>query len=205
MTNKTQKIIAGNYYNKHVSKNKFVVYLLNNYKNKLQKLIANIPSESIFEIGSGEGYTMEYLLQTIQPKVVVGSDLDFGIVQEARSLTNQRDWIISDVENIPLLDRTFGLVIALEVLEHVTDPKRALAEMARISSEYILISVPWEPIWRLLNILRMKYLYDLGNTPGHLHNWTLSGIRKLVSQEFKVVKVNISFPWIFIFARKYDG
>ena len=41
-----------------------------------------------------------------------------------------------------------------------------LAEMARVASRWLLVSVPREPLWRALNMARGAYLRDLGNTPG---------------------------------------
>ena len=38
-----------------------------------------------------------------------------------------------EVERLQFADKEFELVAATEVLEHVTDPERALAEMARVA------------------------------------------------------------------------
>ena len=42
----------------------------------------------------------------------------------------------------------------MEVLEHVPDPAAVLGEMARVSSRWLLVSVPREPLWRGLNMAR---------------------------------------------------
>ena len=49
-----------------------------------------------------------------------------------------------------------------------TFPTRSgtLAEMARCAERHLLVSVPREPLWRMLNMARGSYWSALGNTPG---------------------------------------
>jgi len=63
-------------------------------------------------------------------------------------------------------DDEFDMACAIEVLEHVPDPRQTLSEMARVARRWLLVSVPREPLWRVLNMARGAYLRDLGNTPG---------------------------------------
>ncbi len=51
----------------------------------------------------------------------------------------------------------FELASAIEVLEHVPDPEHTLAEMARCAARHLLVSVPREPLWRMLNMARGAY------------------------------------------------
>ena len=60
-------------------------------------------------------------------------------------------------ENLPFADDEFELATAIEVLEHVPDPEHTLAEMARCASTHLLVSVPREPLWRMLNMARGAY------------------------------------------------
>ena len=56
----------------------------------------------------------------------------------------------------------------LEVLEYLGNPKVALQELFRVYCKYVLISVPYESLWSILNILRGKYVKCLGNTLGYI-------------------------------------
>ncbi len=58
------------------------------------------------------------------------------------------------------------------MLEHVPDPEHTLSEMARCAQRHLLVSVPREPLWRMLNMARGAYWSALGNTPGHLNHWS---------------------------------
>jgi hypothetical protein len=91
--------------------------------------------------------------------------------------------------------------MAIEVLEHVMDTDAALAELVRVSRGEMVLSVPREPIWRVANMARGKYLADLGNTPGHVQHWSRRGFAELVGSQLEVVSVSTPFPWTMIEAR----
>ena len=103
-----------------------------------------------------------------------------------------------EVERLEFADGEFELVAATEVLEHVTDPERALAEMARVAGRHLLVSVPHEPLWRALNMARGAYLRQLGNTPGHLNHWTRRSFVSLLGRYGEVVEVRAPFPWTML-------
>ena len=94
------------------------------------------------------------------------------------------------------------MTVVLEVLEHLEDPDSALKELSRVSSKYCLVSVPQEPLWRILNICRLKYLSNFGNTPGHLNHWSKNQFVEFVGKYFKVKKIKLSLPWIIVLAKK---
>ena len=56
-------------------------------------------------------------------------------------------------------------------------PSTRVAEMARCAERHLLVSVPREPLWRMLNMARGAYWSDLGNTPGHLNHWSRRVVR----------------------------
>ncbi len=86
-----------------------------------------------------------------------------------------------EAENLPFAAGEFDLVTAIEVLEHVPDPVHTLAEMARCAERHLLVSVPREPLWRMLNMARGAYWRELGNTPGHLNHWSRRSFVRLLA------------------------
>ena len=54
-----------------------------------------------------------------------------------------------DIENLSFEDNSFDLIMSLEVLEHTYNPIKAISEIKRVSSKYILITVPYEPFFTL--------------------------------------------------------
>ena len=87
------------------------------------------------------------------------------------------------------------------MLEHVPDPEHTLAEMARCAERHLLVSVPREPLWRMLNMARGAYWSELGNTPGHLNHWSRRSFVRLLSRHGEVVEVRSPFPWTMLLVR----
>jgi 2-polyprenyl-3-methyl-5-hydroxy-6-metoxy-1,4-benzoquinol methylase len=96
---------------------------------------------------------------------------------------------------LPFADSEFDLAAAIEVLEHVPDPEGTVAEMARVASRHLLVSVPREPLWRVLNVARGAYLRDLGNTPGHVNHFSRRAFVSLLVRHGRLVSVRTPFPW----------
>lgn len=103
--------------------------------------------------------------------------------------------LIGDATGVPLTDKSFDTVLLTEVLEHVDEPLRVLEETRRIAQRWVLVSVPREPLWRGLNMMRMKYLGQLGNTPDHRNHWSRSGILTTLRQYYRVKVVRCPVPW----------
>jgi ubiquinone/menaquinone biosynthesis C-methylase UbiE len=103
---------------------------------------------------------------------------------------------VADACAQPWPDDQFDLVLALEVLEHIDDPGAALAEIARVARRAAIISVPNEPLWRVLNMARGAYLCRFGNTPGHLQHWGASSFRRLVETELEIEDMRRPLPWL---------
>ena len=89
-------------------------------------------------------------------------------------------------------------MFTLEVLEHLDDPERALGEICRVSKRWVVCSVPREPVWRALNLMRLKYVGGLGNTPGHVNHWSKQGFTDFVSRRLDVRRRLSPFPWTMI-------
>jgi ubiquinone/menaquinone biosynthesis C-methylase UbiE len=98
----------------------------------------------------------------------------------------------------------FDCLFLLEVLEHLANVDLALKELFRVSRNYVVISVPHEPIWSILNILRLKYLKSVGNTPDHINHWSPASIKRLFSRYGKIEKTYLSLPWIIVLAKKIN-
>jgi hypothetical protein len=97
------------------------------------------------------------------------------------------------------------LVICCEVLEHLDDPERALDVLAELARPWLIASVPREPLWRALNLLRLSYVRDLGNTPGHLNHWSERGFVRFLTRRFEVVEVVNPLPWTMALCRLPSG
>jgi len=155
-------------------------------------------------VGCGEGVLTHKWAARIAPGRVVGIDLEDPVIQaewEQRRAPNL-EYRIMKAEQLPFADGEFDMASAIEVLEHVPDPEHTVAEMARVCSGHLLVSVPREPLWRGLNMARGAYLRDLGNTPGHLNHWSKRSFVALLSKHGEVVEARSPFPWTMLLVRR---
>ncbi len=194
---------TGNTYDKYGSTNPVVRRLMAGFERTLDELFTQAAPASVLDVGCGEGVLTEQWADRIAPGRIVGIDLEDPKLA-AEWAGRQRPNLTfapMEVEHLEFADGEFELVAATEVLEHVTEPEPALAEMARVASGHLLVSVPHEPLWRALNMARGAYLRQLGNTPGHLNHWTRRSFVSLLGRYGEVVEVRAPFPWTMLLVR----
>jgi 2-polyprenyl-3-methyl-5-hydroxy-6-metoxy-1,4-benzoquinol methylase len=195
--------VTGNTYDKYGSTNPVVRRLMGAFERTLDELFEQADPQSLLDVGCGEAVLTHRWAQRLGERRVVGLDLDDPRLHaewEQRRSPNL-EYRIMKAENLPFADGEFDVASAIEVLEHVPDPAHTVAEMARVASGHLLVSVPREPLWRGLNIARGAYLKDLGNTPGHLNHWSKRSFVKLLSRHGDVVQTRSPFPWTMLLVR----
>jgi len=201
---KENGIVIGNTFDKYNSGNPIIQKLMKGYETSLNELVSIANPLSIHEVGCGEGYwSLKWLESGIQ---TVGSDFSEIIIELAQKNAVDRNlspsnFTVRDIYELKENGDTANLVVCCNVLEHLEYPMEALQVLRRISNPYLIICVPKEPVWRFLNVIRGKYLFSLGNTPGHIQHWSERGIINLVSEYFNIVKVNTPFPWTMILCK----
>jgi 2-polyprenyl-3-methyl-5-hydroxy-6-metoxy-1,4-benzoquinol methylase len=197
---------TGNTYDKYGSTNPVVRRLMAGFERTLDELFTIAAPDTILDVGCGEGVLTEQWADRSRPSPptrIVGIDLEdpkLAAEWAGRARPNLT-FAAMEVEQLQFADGEFELVAATEVLEHVADPERALAEMARVASRHLLVSVPHEPLWRALNMARGAYLRQLGNTPGHLNHWTRRSFVRLLGRYGDVTEVRAPFPWTMLLVR----
>jgi 2-polyprenyl-3-methyl-5-hydroxy-6-metoxy-1,4-benzoquinol methylase len=196
-------IVTGNTYDKYGSTNPIVRRLMAGFERTLDELFEQAAAQSLLDVGCGEGVLTHRWAQQLGDRRVVGIDLDdprLHALWEGRQAPNL-EYRVMKAENLPFGDGEFDVGAAIEVLEHVPDPDHTIAEMARVASGHLLVSVPREPLWRGLNMARGAYLKDLGNTPGHLNHWSKRSFVALLSRYGEVVQTRTPFPWTMLLVR----
>ena len=198
---------TGNTYDKYGSSNPVVRRLMAGFEGTLTELFERAARDggvgSLLDVGCGEGVLTYAWAQRLGERPVVGLDLPDPKLEahwRRRERPNLR-FVPGRAEELPFADGEFDLVAAIETLEHVPDPERTLAEMARVARRHLLVSVPREPLWRALNLLRGAYVRELGNTPGHLNHWSTRSFVELLARHGEVVEARSPFPWTMVLAR----
>ncbi|MGB9696414.1 MAG: class I SAM-dependent methyltransferase [Ignavibacteria bacterium] len=178
-------------------------YLYNRFFNTIKEMIDLLePDIRILEVGCGPGESSRRIMSFLKKQHFEVSEYDPRLVKKLSETNPEFRVIEESVYEMKREDNSFDLVIMLEVLEHLYDVEKALGELFRVSSKYVLLSVPMEPIWRILNLIRLKYVTDFGNTPGHINHFTPGKLKKLVSKFGKVVILKKPFPWLLCMATK---
>jgi 2-polyprenyl-3-methyl-5-hydroxy-6-metoxy-1,4-benzoquinol methylase len=195
---------TGNTFDKYGSQNPLVKRLMAGFEGTLERLFARAAPESVLDIGCGEGVLTEQWAAQLGERRVVGLDLeDPKLTGEwaARSRPNLSFRTTAGDGRLEFDDGEFDLVAAIEALEHIPNPDAIVAEMARVAGRYLLVSVPREPLWRMLNVARGAYLRDLGNTPGHINHWSKRSFVELLSRHGVVLEARSPFPWTMLLVR----
>lgn len=197
-------IVTGNTYDKYGSTNPLVRQMMAGFESSLDELFARADPRSLLDVGCGEGVLVHQWAGRLgEDRRVVGIDLEEESIQagwELRKAPNL-EYRVMYAENLPFADNEFDLATAIEVLEHVPDPEHTLSEMARCAEGHLLVSVPREPLWRMLNMARGAYWSALGNTPGHLNHWSKRAFTDLLSCYGEVIGVRSPFPWTMLLVR----
>ena len=202
-TTPVEDVPTGNTFDKYGSTNPVVRRLMAGFEGTLAELFAQAGPRSVLDVGCGEGVLTHQWAQQLGERRIVGIDLDDEKLK-AEWQTRRRpnlEYRTIPAENLPFADGEFDLACAIEVLEHVPDPEHTVAEMARVASGHLLVSVPREPLWRMLNIARGAYVTDLGNTPGHVNHWSKRSFVRLLAQHGEVVEKRSPFPWTMLLVR----
>ena len=196
-------IVTGNTYDKYGSTNPVVRRLMGGFERTLEELLTRAEPHSLLDVGCGEGVLVHQWAQRLGERRVVGIDLEEESIQAgwAERQAPNLEYHVMYAENLPFVDGEFDLATAIEVLEHVPDPEHTLTEMARCAERHLLVSVPREPLWRMLNMARGAYWSELGNTPGHLNHWSRRSFVALLARYGRVIEVRSPFPWTMLLVR----
>jgi 2-polyprenyl-3-methyl-5-hydroxy-6-metoxy-1,4-benzoquinol methylase len=201
--NATAEVPTGNTFDKYGSSNPLVKRLMGGFHSTLDELWAAAAPRSILDVGCGEGVLTAEWAERLGDGRIVGIDLDDPKLRaewERRSRPNL-EFRVEEATSLSFADDEFDMACAIEVLEHVPEPEATLAEMARVASGHLLVSVPREPLWRGLNVARGAYVRDLGNTPGHVNHWSKRAFVALLSRYGTVEQARSPFPWTMVLVR----
>jgi SAM-dependent methyltransferase len=155
----------------------------------------------VLDVGCAFGYGSAALATS--GRRVVGIERDSGNVEAARRLLPELVFLEGDAEALPVPDGCADAVIMLDIVEHLADPRRALAEAHRVlrPSGVIVLSVPNRGAlhrFDALNVytaLRRRRphwppLEADTESAGDMHrHFTMAEIERLLAPSFRVDRV----------------
>lgn len=186
---------AGQDAKKYASTNPVVSRLLERWTGRLRATIGEIGADDVVvDVGVGEGLCLERFLPDGHEALGVEYRHDKALVAKAR--IGGLAPVVADAGMVPVASASADLVTCIEVLEHLITDDPAVAELARICRGRCVVSVPWEPWFRLGNLGRGKNISRFGNDPEHVQFFTPSRLQALLEQSFAEVRVVKAFPWL---------
>ena len=191
---------AGNHYDKYASTNPIERRMMQGFLATFDSMVNPLQPLKVLEVGVGEGEILKRISSRFPLASVQGIDLPADHLQEEWTRRGVHAEF-GDATAMRFADGEFDLVLAIEVLEHIPNFEKALAEIARVCRGHVVLSVPREPIWRLGNMARGRYLSRLGNTPGHVNHWSGSGFQRMVARFFDIEQSAHPLPWTMVRGR----
>lgn len=189
---------------KHESNNPIQRWLLDRFHDEVARLIDLVDAQRIADLGCGEAYVVDAVRQR-------GVDAEFTCVDHSATAIAEAErrladvpgtrFVVGDVHQLDAAEMAFDLVLMLEVLEHLDDPEPILDLLARLTTGHVLLSVPREPIFRGMNLLRGRNVARWGSDPEHVQHWTKRSFRAFVQTRFDVVAEGAATPWTMLLLR----
>lgn len=105
----------------------------------------------VLEAGSGPGSASSMFARRSDVALAVCMDLDESALHEARRRDPTIPAVVGDLMAMPFADASFELVFNSSTVEHLDEPRRAVAEMGRVSTQggRVFVGVPYlfGPLW----------------------------------------------------------
>lgn len=162
---------------------------------RVAALIAGIPDsvEDIVEVGCGNGIFVNALKSgSRQGRTIIGIDRALSALKYVRAPS-----VCASIDALPLPDRSFDLVAALEILEHlpVKVYEAGLAEICRLSRRYVMVSVPYKQDLRL-SLIECPSCLGQFNPDYHMRSFDEGVLEKLlVNSGFACVRAFTIAPF----------
>ena len=187
---------SSNATDKYRSRNPLTRTLLARFLREIDAAVGVARPTSILDVGCGEGIVTQRLASRTGASTI---GVDLGDEAQQNEWSRREGPLVSfraaSAYDLPFADASFDCVCALEVLEHLERPRDALVEMLRVARGTLLLSVPREPLWRVVHVFAGRDVRDFGNTPGHINHWSSRSFQQLVSEFGYVARVRQPFPW----------
>ena len=187
---------------KYKSENPLQRLLIRRFIAKLSDMFdATQPSDSVLEIGCGEGFVAGQLSARHSGAVYAGVDLNEKDLQNLRDKFPTVHAHQGNIYDLSFLGRDFDVVVCAEVMEHLDDPAAALEQIIGRRPSWVILSVPHEPWFCFSNFARGKNITRFGNDPEHVNLWGRAGFRKVLESRLVVERHETSYPWQLVLAR----
>lgn len=195
-------IYIGNQIDKSDIENPIGRFLVRRFDAALMAALVDLNPQSIHEVGCGEARLSKMIASNLGVPVFA-TDFSESIVRN--NTENGIHGVEFECKSIYDLDAETDprdIIMCCEVLEHLEYPEEGLGKLCELGARSYIFSVPREPTWRWLNLIRGAYVANLGNTPGHLNHWSKASFASFLAEGgFEVLQWHNPFPWLMVTAK----
>lgn len=142
-------------------------------------------NDQILDVGCGEGYPISYIAK--HSARIVGLDISTERLKYAKKNVKDVDFVCASSERLPFKPQIFDKVTCLELLEHLNDPRKTIAEIEFVLNKggILIVSVPYKQ-----RIVATQCIYCGKLTPlwGHIQSFDEQKLASLLPDNLRVEK-----------------
>jgi len=138
----------------------FMRYIDRKRKEKIIKLVLQILRSIkrkviVCDLGCGNGIYLREIISQTSFTLGIGIDISknaFRSLSIERKKKERIQFVVGDIEDLPIKNCSVDLVICTETLEHLLNVNKALNEISRIlkPNGILILSIPTQTLWELL-------------------------------------------------------
>ena len=113
------------------------------YMNIIWRILLDKKGQSILDVGCGNGRPMR-IINKHKHFFSIGGDASLPRLKQAKNLKSHNDYIRCDVRTLPFQEKSFDIVLCLEVIEHLPKEEgiRFIESLERIARKQVIIGSP---------------------------------------------------------------
>jgi len=138
-----------------------------------------VKGKNVLDVGCGEGFGSRLLSKSAES--VVGCDLSIRAIDlcKAKVSPKQVEFLLCDGTKLPFLNGGFDVVTALEVIEHIRNPRALLSEICYVLRKdgVCVVSTP------------RRVVLGLPLNPYHLREFSYEEFADVLSSSFESVEI----------------
>jgi SAM-dependent methyltransferase len=180
--------------------NPVVKRMIGGFFETLGDIVGPLRPATVLDAGCGEGETIARL-DGMLGDCISAVDINPYCVERTLERHPTAEVTEGSVKQLRFPDGSFDLVLCLEVIEHIDHPDIAVRELARVAARDVVVSVPYEPWFRIGSLLRGKYVRSFGNHPEHVNHFNRKSLAALLEPVLDVSEIRVAFPWLIAHGR----
>ena len=189
------RVPTGNTYDKYHTQNPVERRLMAGFFRTLEAMLPTTPPRRVLEVGAGEGHIAARVRELFPIAHVVTLDL---LDLQLTDTWEIGHGVFGSADALPFPDRSFDLVLAIEMLEHVEWPLEVLQELRRVANGHVVASVPASRSGGSSTSPGASTCATSGTLPGHIQHWSKGGFARTVRGQLRVEAVASPLPWTFV-------